>query len=274
MSRALRWSVAVLCAIAYSAPLLWLLAASFRESTGIFASGLGGVLAAQGWTLSNYGAALRRAELGHALFVSLAQVAVIGAAGLLVNSLAAFAFARLEFRGRDLAFTAVVALIILPVEVLAIPLFFTARDLGLAGSGGRALLGLSLPFVAKAFNIYYLRQQFLSLPTELEEAALLDGAGVCRQFWSIALPAIKPALATVVLLDLLTHWSDFLWPLLMSTRADTRTVQVALAALFTAPPVDWGAILACAVLSTLPVLLVFRFFQRYVVLSDARVGIR
>ena len=92
------------------------------------------------------------------------------------------------------------------------------------------------------------------IEAELEEAALLDGAEVWRQFWSIALPAIQPALETVVLLDLLTHWSDFLWPLLMSTRVDTRTVQVALAGLFTAPPVDWGAILACAVLSTVPVL--------------------
>lgn len=274
MSRALRWLVAIVCALAYAAPLLWLLAASFQDTADIFRSGLGGVFAAQGWTLGNYATAMRRAGLLRAAFVSLAQVSVIAGGGLVVNSMAAFAFARLEFRGRDLAFSAIVALIILPVEVLAIPLFFTARDLGLGGSGARALLGLSLPFVAKAFNIYFLRQQFLSLPTELEEAALLDGAGVWRQFWSVALPAIKPALATVVLLDLLIHWSDFLWPLLMSTRADTRTVQVALAGLFTAPPVDWGAILACAVLSTLPVLCAFRFFQRYVVLSDARVGIR
>ena len=274
MSRSLRWLVAIACALVYSAPLLWLLTASLRETADIFRSGLGGVLAAQGWTLDNYATAIRRAGLLHAAGVSLAQVAVIAGGGLLVNSMAAFAFARLQFTGRDLAFSAVVALIILPVEVLAIPLFFTARELGLGGSGGRSLLALSLPFVAKAFNIYFLRQQFLSLPTELEEAALLDGAGVWRQFWSIALPAIRPALATVVLLDLLTHWSDFLWPLLMSTRADTRTVQVALAGLFTAPPVDWGAILACAVLSTLPVLCAFRYFQRYVVLSDARAGIR
>jgi ABC-type glycerol-3-phosphate transport system permease component len=229
---------------------------------------------AHDWTLANYANGFRRAGLAQALTNSLLQVGVIGAGGLLVNSMAAYAFARLSCPGRDALFAAVVALIVLPVEVLAVPLFLTARDLGLTGSPAAVYLGLTVPFVAKAFNIYFLRQHFLALPTDLEEAAVLDGASVWQQFWRIALPALRPALVTVVLLDALVHWSDFLWPLLMTTRESTRTVQIGLANLFTEPPVDWGAILACAVLATLPVLLAFRFLQRFLVVTDARSGLR
>jgi ABC-type glycerol-3-phosphate transport system permease component len=274
MTRVLCWLVSVTCALLFLSPLLWMVAGSLRESGTIFRSGIGGIFSTEGWTLQNYFEAFRRAGLVQAVVNSVLQVVVIAGGGLMLNSMAAFAFARLRFAGRELLFSAVVALIILPVEVLAVPLFITARDLGLTGGRGPALLGLSLPFVAKAFNIYFLRQHFLLLPVELEEAGVLDGAGVWRQFWSLALPSVRPALATVVLLDLLVHWSDFLWPLLVSTREDTRTVQLGLANLFTQPPIDWGAILACAVFATLPVLVAFRLFQRYLVMTDARVGIR
>jgi ABC-type glycerol-3-phosphate transport system permease component len=109
---------------------------------------------------------------------------------------------------------------------------------------------------------------------ELEEAAALDGAGAWHQFWSISLPCIKPALVTVVLIDVLTHWSDFLWPLLIATRDETRTVQIGLANLFTQPPLDWGAVLACAVLTTLPIVGVFRLLQARFIDSDAMVGLQ
>jgi len=274
MKPRLMWILSVACALCFLSPLIWVIAASFRESHAVFELSLQSLLTEEGWTLANYGVAVRRAALGRALQTTLLQVGVICLAGLLVNAMAAFAFARLSFRGREPLFAAVVALIILPVEVLAVPMFFTARDLGLTGDRTAALAGLSLPFVAKAFNIYFLRQHFLSLPTEVEEAGMLDGANVWRQFWSLALPSVRPALATVVLLDVLVHSGDFLWPLLIATREDTRTIQIGLANLFTEPPVDWGAILACSVLATLSVLLSFRVFQRYIVVTDVRAGLR
>lgn len=274
MARPVRWIASGAVAALFLAPLLWMLAASLRGSGEIFREGPAAWLTSGGWSLENYTNAWRRAALGRALANSLLQVALVGGAGLFVNAMAAFAFARLRFAGREALFAVVVVLVILPVEVLAVPMFFSARDLGLTGPYGAAMAGLVLPFVAKAFNIYFLRQHFLAVPTELEEAAALDGAGVWRQFWHVALPAVRPALATVVLLDVLTHWSDFLWPLMIATREETRTVQIGLAGLFTQPPLDWGAILACAVLATLPVMVLFRFFQRHLVLSDARAGIK
>jgi len=274
VKRALSWTASVLVAGLFLAPLLWMLAGSFREDDRLFEPVLGAWFAADGWTFSNYADAWRRAALGPALLNSLLQVALIAGGGLAVNALAAYAFARLQFRGREILFAAVVMLIILPVEVLAVPMFLTARDLGLTGGYAAAMAGLSLPFVAKAFSIYFLRQHFLSVPVELEEAAALDGAGAFRQFWHVGLPAVRPALATVVLLDLLTHWGDFLWPLLIATREENRTVQIGLANLFTQPPVQWGDILAGAVLATLPVVALFHWLQRHLVLTEARAGIK
>ena len=273
MKRWLAWAISLVSGVLFLLPVLWLLVASFRPSSAVF-GGVEASWSAAGWTLRNYPNAFERAGLASAIPTSLALLAIIVAGGLLVNSMAAYAFARLHFRGRELLFSLLVALIILPIEVLVVPLFLTARDLGLTARSAPPLLALSLPFVAKAFNVYFLRQHFLAWPRELEEAAVIDGAGVWQQFWRVALPGVRPALATVALLDVLMHWGDFLWPLLITDRPPTRTVQIGLANLFTEPPLDWGAILACSVLATLPVLLGFRWFQRHVVAADASVGLK
>jgi ABC-type glycerol-3-phosphate transport system permease component len=205
--------------------------------------------------------------------IMLAEAGIIGF-GLFVNSMAAFAFARMRFPEYDLLFGAVVVLIILPVEVLVIPLFLTARDLNLNGGYFATMTALILPFTAKAINIFFLRQHFLALPATLEDAARVDGASWWQIYLRVALPTIKPALATVVVLDVLTHWGDFIWPLVVCTREETRTMQISLANLFTQPPVQWGNILACAVMATLPVLLIFRYAQRLIVVSHLDAGIK
>jgi len=274
MRRIAGWVLSVLVAFLFLLPLIWMVRASFMDDAEIFQRGTRSLIALRGWTLQNYADAWRRSGIAYGLVNSTIQAAGIVLGGLLVNSLAAFAFARMTFRGRDVLFAAVVVLIILPVEVLVVPLFFTIRDLNLIGGRVETLLALTLPFTAKAFNIYFLRQHFLALPAELEEAAIVDGAGPLRIYWRIALPAIRPALATVVILDVLTHWSDFIWPLVVSTRAETRTVQLSLANLFTQPPIQWGDILACAVIATLPVVLLFRVAQRYIVLGHLQSGIK
>lgn len=274
LRRLLPWVASLAVAVLFLAPLLWMFAASFQTEARIFQTNLAHWFNPSGWTLENYSDAWRRAGLGRGLFNSALQVLLIIAGGLVVNTMAAYAFARLEFRGREALFAAVVMLIILPVEVLAVPLFFTARDLGMTGAYGPAMAGLTIPFLAKAFNIYFLRQHFLSVPRALEEAAVMDGAGPWRLFWNVGLPAVKPALATVIVLDLLAHWGDFLWPLMIATREETRTVQLSLANLFTQPPIQWGDILACSVLATLPVVLVFRLLQRHIVVTDSRAGIK
>jgi multiple sugar transport system permease protein/fructooligosaccharide transport system permease protein len=269
--RGLPWVISGAVALLFLSPLIWMIGGSFSPEETIFTSPFGFSSPAD-LHLENYQDAWRRARLGIALLNSLLQVAGILGLGLIVNSMAAFAFARLQFKGRDVLFMMVVALMILPMEVLVIPLFLTARDLNLTGGVPNVMAGLILPFTAKAVNIFFLRQHFLSLPVETEEAALIDGAGWFRMYRSIALPSIRPALSTVIVLELITHWSDFLWPLVLCTREETRTVQIALANLFTQPPVQWGDILACSVLLTLPIMLLFRFAQRHLVSSDLGAG--
>jgi ABC-type glycerol-3-phosphate transport system permease component len=274
MKKTACWLISLAVAILFLLPLIWMLHASFRPASDIFARGLQSLCNIPALHTANYREAWRRARMGQAMLNSLLQCAGIIGLGLLVNSMAAYAFARLRFPGKNALFLLVVVLIILPVEVLVVPLFLTARELHLTGGYAATLGALILPFSAKAFNIYLLRQHFLSLPKELEEAARVDGAGYWRTFWSVALPSIKPALATVIVLDLLTHWSDFIWPLVVCTREETRTVQISLANLFTQPPVQWGHILAGAVLATLPVMLVFRLAQRHLVAAEYSSGIK
>jgi len=263
--------ISAVIAFLFLSPLIWMVTSSFAPESSIFTSpfGLSSLSEAQ---LGNYQDAWQRANLGRAFLNTALQLVGIIGLGLLINSMAAFAFARLRFRGRDLIFTLVVALMILPMEAYIIPLFLTAKDLSLTGGPLNTLGGLIIPFTAKAVNIFFLRQHFLSLPTETEEAALVDGAGWFRIYFTIALPSIRPALSTVIVLDLITHWSDFLWPLVVCTREETRTVQIALANLFTQPPIQWGDILAGSVLLTLPVLFIFRFAQRHLVSSQLGSG--
>lgn len=272
MKRAFFWVISLSVAYVFLAPLLWMIQGAFLPEGRIFLSEAGLWQNLPYFSLENFTQAWRRAQLGRALIISLIQIAGILGIGLIINSMAAFAFARLEFKGRDLWFALVVALIILPVEVLVIPLFLTARDLNMTGGLFATLTALIIPFSAKAMNIFFLRQIFISLPKTTEEAALIDGAGWFRIYWSIALPAIRPGLATVIVLDVITHWSDFIWPLVVCTREETRTVQIALANLFTQPPVQWGDILACAVIMTLPVLLIFRLAQHHLVRSELHSG--
>lgn len=274
MKSILKWSCSLLVAVLFLSPLIWMVQASFRPEDEVFQGGLLGTTHFEQLTFQHYTAAWQRADMARSMLNSLLQIGGILAGGLLINAMAAYAFARMQFPGRDILFILVLVLIILPVEVLVVPLFLTARDLHLTGGYAVTVAALILPFMAKAFNIFFLRQHFLSLPTDLEEAAVMDGAGVFRVFWSVALPAVRPALATVVVLDVLTHWSDFIWPLVICTREETRTVQISLSNLFTQPPVQWGDILACAVIATLPVLFIFRTAQRYVVSGNLRTGIK
>ncbi len=268
------WIVSVLAVLLFCMPLIWMVQASFRAEDAVFETGMEEVFSTDSLTPENYSQAWRRGDVARGLLNSCIQVSGIVLGGLLVNSMAAYAFARLEFPGRDLLFAAVVILIILPVEVLAVPLFLTVRDLHLTGGTIGTMAALILPFTAKAFNIYFLRQHFLSFPDELEEAAVVDGAGPVSLFWRVALPSIRPALATVVVLDVLTHWGGFIWPLIVCTREESRTIQLSLSVLFTRPPIQWGDIMACAVIATIPIVVLFTLCQRRIVSTEFASGIR
>ncbi|MBD1945369.1 carbohydrate ABC transporter permease, partial [Coleofasciculus sp. FACHB-712] len=189
---------------------------------------------------------------------------------LLFCSLAAYPLARLDFRGRDMVFAAVVSTIMIPFQIVMIPLYILTVQLGLRNT----YLGVILPSIASAFGIFLLRQAFQGVPKELEEAARMDGCSELGLWWHVMLPAIRPALVTLAIFVFIGSWSDFLWPLIVLDRPEYYTLPLGVATLAGALSLDWRLVAAGSVISITPVLLVFLFLQRYIVPTDAGSGVK
>ncbi|MEJ2452626.1 MAG: carbohydrate ABC transporter permease [Candidatus Thiodiazotropha sp.] len=258
-------------ALLFLAPLAMMLLGSLKADARVLtdAGSIGGLLSGE-FSLQNYRDVFARTDFLRFLFNSLFITSTIVLCGMLVNSLAAYAFARLEWRGRGLLFNAVLALMILPLEAIAVPLFYGISLLGLRDTYTAQIL----PFIANAFSIYLFYTFFIGLPKELEEAARLDGASTLRIFFSIIVPNAKPVFASVAILSFLMWWGAYLWPLMVTIGPQVRPLPVAIAAFYTLPPLQWGDILAFGVMMVLPVLAVFLLFQRWFVRGVAASGIK
>ena len=221
-------------------------------------------------TLENYRDVFNRVDFIRYLLNSMLINGMIVGLGLLVNSLAGYAFARMIWRGRELLFGLVLALMIIPLEAIAVPLFYLVSLLGWRDS----YLVQILPFIANAFSIYLFYTYFLGMPRELEEAARIDGAGLLRTFFSIVVPNARPVFASVAILTFLTQWGAFLWPLMVTSSETVRPLPLAISTFHSLPPLQWGDIFAFGVMMVLPVLLLFLFFQRWFVRGVAATGIK
>lgn len=190
--------------------------------------------------------------------------------GLTINSLIAYALARLRFPGRGILLTIIIALIIIPLEAVVVPLLLIVNRFGWLDSYHVQII----PFIADPFSIFLFYQFFIGLPKDMEEAALVDGASLFGIYWKIVLPLSRPVFATVAILKFLLHWNDFLWPL-MVTRGETyRPLMVAIQQFFSQDPKVWGDIMAFASMITIPVLIVFLLFQKWFVQSVATTGVK
>ena len=221
-------------------------------------------------SLQNYHDVFGRVPFLRYLFNSTFITSAIVICGLLVNSLAGYALARLRWPGRDQILLAVIALIIIPLEAIAVPLFYEVTLLGWRDT----YLVQIVPFIANAFSIYLFYTFFLGLPRELEEAARIDGAGPWRIFFEIVVPNAKPVFATVAILTFLTQWGSFLWPLMVTHSESVRPLPLGIAAFYTLPPLQWGDIFAFGVMMVTPVLLIFIVFQRWFVKGVATTGVK
>lgn len=220
--------------------------------------------------LKNYSDVFQAMPFERFMFNSVLIVASIVVGGLLVNSLIAYALARLRFRGRDLLVSVIIALIIIPFEAVAVPLLLIVNRFGWLDSYHVQII----PFMADAFSIFLFYQFFINLPVDLEEAALVDGASRLRIYWSIVVPLSRPVFATVAILQFLTHWGDFLWPLMVTRGEEYRPLPVAMQQFFSYDPKLWGDIMAFAAMITLPVLILFLLFQKWFVQSVASTGVK
>lgn len=248
-------------------PLLWMLTTSLSTltETRLFPPGLPTDLQWRNFSLAWVQSPFARWLLNSAV-VSVTCVV----SNLVLCSLAGYAFARIPFAGSRVLFVGILATLMVPFQVVMIPTLLIVKYLGLVDT----LPALILPNLATAFGIYLLRQFFVSLPAELEEAAIVDGAGRLTILARILLPLMGPPLSTLAVLTFLSVWNDFLWPLVVTSSPETMTVQIGLSTFQSAHFTNWPVLMAGTSMSQLPVLVLFLLGQRYFVRSIATTGIR
>jgi multiple sugar transport system permease protein len=237
-------------------PLWWMAAASLMPP-GDAASGLR--LWPSAPTLEHYRTHFERPHLARQLANSALLAVTVTALSLGLNSMAGYAFAKLRFAGRERLFRGLVAAMVIPGQVAMLPLFLLLERLGLVNT----YAGVVVPGLASIFAIFLVRQYALSIPDSLLDAARVDGAGEGRVFFSIALPACRPILVTLAVFTFLGTWNDFLWPLVVLSDERMQTLPVALANLAGEHVQDTELLMAGAMLTVLPVVVVFVALQRY-----------
>lgn len=223
-------------------------------------------------TLESYRQLSERIDLARTTFNSL-FVAVVGTLGqILVSAMSAYAFSRLEWRGRDTVFLLYLATMMIPAVVLVIPQFILIRNLGWMNS----YAALIVPGLFSAFGTFLLRQSFLQIPKDFEEAAFVDGANHITIFWRIFLPLSKPALATLAIFSFMGLWNSYLYPLFVARRPEVMTLPVALAMLQGGPRAltEWNLVMAGSVVAVLPILIVYLLAQRWFVQGVVASGIK
>jgi multiple sugar transport system permease protein len=251
-------------------PFAWMLSTSLKSQEYILS-------AVPQWipnpaTLESYTELTERIDLPRTFFNSM-FVGVVGTVGqILVSAMAAFAFARMQWRGRDVVFTLYLATMMIPSVVLVIPQFILVRSLGWANT----YAALIVPSLFNAFGTFLLRQSFLTIPKDFEEAAFVDGANYFTIFWRIVLPLSQPALATLGVFSFMGLWNAYLWPLFVARQEAVMTLPVALASLQAGPRAltEWNIVMAGSVVAVLPILIVYLLAQRWFVSSVMSSGVK
>lgn len=275
----------IVLALVFALPLLFMLVSSFKSDDQIFGDlgSLRAFLPVGALSLDNYTGMFERVPAAQFLLNSVLISSVTVVLGIVVNSLAAFALARMRWSGRKLVLTTVIATRIVPFETFALPLVWWVNQLPLLRVNGFHLEWTTgwmdtyqvqiLPFVANAFSIFFFHQFFQSIPKELDEAAIMDGAGWFTIYRRIVMPLSGPAVATVAILTFLPAWNSYLWPLMVVQSEELRPVMVGISYFFQLN-VGWGQIMAYSSMITVPILALFVAFQRSFVNSIASTGVK
>ena len=269
LSKILFYLVLILFALFFLLPLLWMVVTAFKP----FEEWLTPNWIPVNPTLENFTSIFNDKSLPvvnwflNSLLIASMFTAVI----LIIDSLAGYAYARLEFPGKNLLFGLMLATLVMPGIMFLIPNYLTVARLGWIGT----IQGVIVPGFAGVFGVFFMRQFFQSLPKELEEAAYIDGASVWRTFVSVILPLSKGPLITLGIITFLTSWNDFLWPLLiLGGSRQELTLPVGLATLQGQYTFDYGKLMAGALVLTIPVLILYAVFQRYIIRSISMTGIK
>ena len=260
-----------LTALIFVSPLLWMIASSLKPEAQIFAEmNTIKTFWPSSASLANYVEVFTRVNMLKFILNSLFYVFLIVVLDLGFNSLCGYALAKFHVKGREILLTLIISLMVLPMEAIMLPLYKEVAGFGWVNTWA----GLIVPFVGKCFSVYMFRQFFLDIPDDLLEAAAIDGCGPIKTFFSIVMPISGTVYATIFILDFVSHWNDFMWPMLVVTGEDMRTIQLAIQTFFGSKPIHYGAIMASLTISAIPMLLMFVFLQKYYVEGIASTGIK
>jgi multiple sugar transport system permease protein len=277
----LRYLLLIVVAMVFVFPILFMVVSSFKPADQLLrdTASLAAFLPVGDLSLDNYFAAFRRAPVALFIFNSVMVTAITVAGSLFICSMAAFSFAFLEFKGKDVVLAIIIATLIVPFETIAIPMLMLVNNLPWIGSSGITIGWLNtyhvqiVPFLADALTIFLFVQYFRDLPKELIEAARLDGATWFQVYWRVIVPISGPVFATAAILKFLAMYNQYLWPLLVTQSEQYRPVMVGLQYFFQLN-IAWGEIMAYLSIITLPVLIFYLFLQRAFISSIASTGIK
>ncbi len=256
----------VILAFMAIAPLFWMLSMSLKPSNEVFDTNL----IPRRPTLNSFVYVFTQVDFARYLLNTLFVSAAVTIVALIFHSMAAYALARLRFPGRDAIFLAMFATFLISQPVIIVPLFILVRALHMLDS----YAGLIIPSIFNAFGIFLLRQFYLAIPRELEEAALIDGAGYLRIWLSIILPLSRPIMSALAILFFLANWNSFLWPLTITSNQDLWMVQVAIASFRQQYNGSWNYVMAASTVVALPTIVMFVIFQKRIIESIKTTGIK
>lgn len=249
-------------------PFLWMLSTAFKNSDLVFI--FPPEFIPKEITMENF-KKVSEAFPVYKFFINSALVAIATTLGqLLISSMAAYAFARIEFKGRETLFLIYLGTMMVPSQVTLTPLFILMKYLGWANT----YKALILPGMFTAFGTFLMRQAFLGIPKSLEEAAFIDGAGHLRVFMKVILPLAKPTLATLAVLSFMSSWNNFLWPLIITSDVSKMTLPLGLANLQGRWETDWNVLMAGTLINILPMLAVYLVAQKHIIKGFSHTGLK
>ncbi len=257
LSKWIVFSILITVGLIAVIPFLWLITTSFKGAEEIFS--YPPTIFPKNFVLQNYSGVWNTVPFGHYFINSIIVVVATVTLNLLISSAAGFGLARFKFKGRELFFLVVLGSMMIPKELIIIPLYTTILKMNLADS----LTGVILPFAVDGLSIFMMRQAFLSIPKEMEEAAIMDGCSSLRIWWNVMLPMTKPTLAVLAIFTFIATWGDFLWPLVVLKSPENYTLQVGLSYMMGTFVNNYRYVAAGAVLAIIPVLVLFLFAQKY-----------
>jgi multiple sugar transport system permease protein len=268
--------------IIFVAPFVWMVTASLQDVSDMFRWPPSWI--PRNPSLDNYIDFFRQERIGRFFFNSAFVALTVTALQLFTSSLAAYTFAKRQFPGRNLLFILVLGTMMIPGQVTLIPNYVILKHIPLfggndwIGNGGSGWLdsywGLIVPQAASAFGIFLMRQYMMSIPNDLLDAARIDGAREFRIFWEVVMPLCRPALAALGIFTFTYQWDDFFWPLIIITSEELRTLPLGLALFVVKNRTAWDLLMAGSVIATVPVLIVFLFFQRHYIRGIAVTGMK